>query len=159
MHSTQNHGGTVPADWNWRGQRHARTIRVDATQDPSTLDITSANEPEVSRGIYKFDKGQLIVCIGDPFTQVRPAELSAPKGSGAMLMVLQRGKPSTDEQKKTNSPPVSRPPAGPVAPTDEEIRKQLPGVWRIPDQLGFLHIRFRDNGTFASFRVYEERSS
>ena len=138
------------------GQRHARMIAIDATKYPSTIDIKSADVPEVSRGIYKFDNGRLIVCIGDPFTQVRPSELSAPKGSGSMLMVLQRRTPATNEQKQTNAPPVSRPPVGLGAPTDEDIRQQLPGVWRIPDQLGFLHIRFRDNGTFASFRVYEE---
>ncbi len=134
------------------GQRHARSISVNATEYPSTIDITTAGEPEVSRGIYQFDKGQLIVCIGDPFTQERPSELSAPKGSGAMLMVLQRSRPSIDERKNGSVPPA----ATAAALTDAEILKQLPGVWRMPDQRGYLHIRFRENGTFSTFRVYEE---
>ena len=138
------------------GRRHSRTISVDATRYPSTIDITTAGEPDISHGIYQFGKGQLIVCIGDPLTQSRPSELAAPKDSGAMLIVLERAATSIDEQKKASSPPVTRPAAISTAPTDEEIRKLLPGVWRIPDQLGFLHIRFRDNGTFASFRVHQE---
>jgi uncharacterized protein (TIGR03067 family) len=134
------------------GKRHARTITIDPTRYPSTIDIRSADAPEVSRGIYRFDNGQLIVCVGDTFTEIRPAELSAPKGSGAMLMVLQRRTTSADEEKKRNTQPVARP----VTPADEDIRKMLPGVWRLPDQLGWLHIRFRENGTFSSYRVHQE---
>ena len=84
------------------GQRHARMISVDPTRYPSTIDIKSADEPEVSRGIYRFDDGQLIICVGDAFTEARPAELSAPKGSGATLMVLQRRKVPVDGEKRTN---------------------------------------------------------
>jgi len=138
------------------GRRRARTISVNATKYPSTIDITTADEPEVSRGIYQFNKGQLIVCIGDPSTQVRPTELSAPKGSDAVLMVLQRSRPSNDEQKKESTAPAARPAATAEALADAEIQKMLPGVWRMPDQRGYLHIRFRENGTFSTFRVYEE---
>ena len=138
------------------GQRHARTIIIDPTSYPSTIDVKSSDAPEVSRGIYRFDNGQLIVCFGDTFTETRPAELAAPKGSGAMLMVLQRRTQSTDPVKKPEAPRKTQPAAAAVLLGDEEINKLLPGVWRIPDQLGFLHIRFRDNGTFASFRVHEE---
>lgn len=138
------------------GQRHARTIRIDPTRYPGTIDIESSDAPEVSRGIYRFDNGQLIVCIGDTFTETRPAELTAPKSSGAMLMVLQRRIQSADPVKKPGTPRKTQPAAAEVSPADEEISKLLPGVWRIPDQLGFLHIRFRNNGTFASFRVHEE---
>ncbi len=134
------------------GQRHARMISVDPTRYPSTTDIKSADEPEVSRGIYRFDDGQLIICLGDAFTEVRPAELSAPKGSGATLMVLQRRKASVGGEKKTNAPTA----VAATLPADEEIRKLLPGVWRIPDQLGWLHIRFREDGTFTSCRVHQE---
>ena len=136
------------------GKRHARTITIDPTSYPSTIDIKSADAPDVSRGIYRFDSGQLIVCIGDTLTESRPAELAAPKGSGAILMVLQRRTQAADPEKKAESPRKTQPAASAVA--DEEITKILPGVWRVPDQLGFLHIRFRDNGTFASFRVHEE---
>ena len=138
------------------GQRHARTISIDPTSYPSTIDIKSSDAPEVSRGIYRFDNGQLIVCLGDTFTETRPAELSAPKGSGAMLMVLQRRAASAEPEKKPAAPRKTQPAATAASPSDEQIAKVLPGVWRIPDQLGFLHIRFRDNGTFASFRVHEE---
>lgn len=138
------------------GQRHARTITIDATSYPSTIDMKSSDAPEVSRGIYRFDNGQLIVCFGDTFTETRPSELSAPKGSGAMLMVLQRRTASADPEKKSEAPRKTQPAATGVSLTDKEITKMLPGVWRIPDQLGFLHINFRENGTFASFRVHEE---
>jgi uncharacterized protein (TIGR03067 family) len=138
------------------GQRHARTISIDPTSYPSTIDIKSSDAPEVSRGIYRFDNGQLIVCFGDTFTETRPAELSAPKGSGAMLMVLQRRTASADPEKKPAAARKTEPAANTASMSDEEITKLLPGVWRIPDQLGFLHIRFRDNGTFATFRVHEE---
>jgi uncharacterized protein (TIGR03067 family) len=134
------------------GMRHARTITLDPTRYPSTIDIRSVDEPEVSHGIYRFDNGQLILCIGDAFTGVRPAELSAPKGSGATLMVLQRRTASVDEDKKKDAGA----PSTQAVPTDEEIRKMLPGVWRLPDQLGWLHIRFRENGTFSSYRVHQE---
>lgn len=134
------------------GKRHARTITIDPTRYPSTIDIKSADEPEVSRGIYRFDNAQLIVCVGDAFAGTRPAELSAPKGSGAMLMVLQRRTASVDAEKK----PAARPLTRPAVPADEEIKKMLPGVWRLPDQLGWLHIKFRENGTFSTYRVHQE---
>lgn len=134
------------------GKRHARTFTIDPTRYPCTIDIKSADEPEVHRGIYRFDDGRLIVCLGDGFTEVRPAELSAPKGSGATLMVLQRRTTSVDEEKKT----IPRSPSAPTVPADQEMKKLLPGVWRLPDQLGWLHIRFRENGTFSSYRVHQE---
>ena len=94
------------------GKRHARTITIDPTRYPSTIDIKSADEPEVSRGIYKFDNGQLVVCFGDPFTEVRPAELSAPKGSGAVTLPahaaairkLTRGDPARRRGRPTKQP-------------------------------------------------------
>ncbi len=138
------------------GHRHARTISIDPTRYPSTIDIKSAEGSEVSHGIYRFDNGRLIVCLGDSFTEARPAELAAPKGSGAMLMVLERRTKSADSPKKADTPRKTQPAAQATAPTDEDITKMLPGVWRIPDQFGFLHMRFRNNGTFASFRVHEE---
>lgn len=138
------------------GHRHARTITIDPTRYPSTIDIKSAEGSEVSRGIYRFEDGRLIVCLGDSFTETRPTELAAPKGSGAMLMVLERRAKSADSPKKTETPRKTQPAAPVAAPADGEIAKMLPGVWRIPDQFGFLHIRFRNNGTFASFRVHEE---
>ena len=132
------------------GHRHARTISVDPTRYPSTIDIKSSEQPEESHGIYRFDNGQLIICVGDSFTGVRPSELTAPKGSGAMLMVLQRTTPAAE---KTASTP---PPATSLVPEDEEIQKLLPGVWRIPDQLGWLNLRLRENGTFTTCRVHQE---
>jgi len=138
------------------GHRHARTISIDPTRYPSTIDIKSAEGSEVSQGIYRFENGRLIVCLGDSLTEARPTELAAPKGSGAMLMVLERHAKSADSPKKADAPRKTQPAPAAAAPTDEEISKMLPGIWRIPDQLGFLHIRFRTNGTFASFRVYEE---
>jgi len=71
-------------------------------------------------------------------------------------MVLQRRTASADTEKKPAAPGKTQPAPTAASMSDEEITKLLPGVWRIPDQLGFLHIRFRDNGTFASFRVHEE---
>ncbi len=138
------------------GQRHAKTITIDPTRYPSTIDIRSAENDEISRGIYRFDNGQLIVCIGDSFAEGRPTELNAPKGSGAMLIILQRRAAPPEAEKKKNAPRSAPPATTPVQPSDDNIKKMLPGVWRIPDQAGFLHINFRSNGTFATFRVHEE---
>lgn len=134
------------------GKRHARMISIDPTRYPSTIDIKSTNDPAVIRGIYQFDNGQLIACFGDAEKETRPTDLSAPRGSGSTLMVLKRRTASVDEEKK----PAARPATRPAVPADEEIRKMLPGVWRLPDQLGWLHIKFRENGTFSSYRVHKE---
>lgn len=140
------------------GQRHSRMIKLNPTTYPSTIDVSSAESADVNRGIYKFDQGQLIICISEPGGDSRPTELAAPAGSKAMLMVLQR-RTATSASPTTTTPPA-RPAQAPQAvaagPSDEQIRTQLPGVWRVPDQQGFLHIRFRDNGTFSTWRVQEK---
>jgi len=116
------------------GQRHARTITIDPTSYPSTIDIRSADAPEVSRGIYRFDNGQLIVCFGDTFTETRPTELSAPKGSGAMLMMLQRRTASADPEKKPAAPGKTQP-----APTAGSMSDEA-------NQTGALYLSSEPNG-------------
>lgn len=146
------------------GQRHARSFSVNAATYPSTIDISSVDSPDIHRGIYRFDQGPLIVCIGDPDSDMRPTELSAPSGSRSMLMVLQRRTAAPADTAKSQPPRSAAPAASSgtaaapasAVPDDQQLRKSLVGVWRVPDQLGFLHIRFRDNGTFSSWRVHEE---
>ena len=72
-----------PAD----GRQHARTFQVDATQYPSSILVTTAGG-EASRGIYRQDGDNFVLCIAGPGLGQTPTGFAAPRGSGRMLMVL-----------------------------------------------------------------------
>lgn len=80
----------VVSDGNTTIQRGS--FRLDPSVRPRRIDTTPADGPnqgKVDRGIYELDGGTLRLCHAPP-DRDRPAEFSAPKGTGRWLVLDQR---------------------------------------------------------------------
>lgn len=131
------------------GKKHAKVFEIDATQFPRGLDLLTREKKEAI-GIYKFDEGNLVVCLSDADEGPRPTDFSAKKDSNRMLMVI---------KKTTNSVPAATPAPTSSAPkllTEEELTKKLPGSWRHRDELGALVLTLFPNGTWSTTRETQE---
>jgi uncharacterized protein (TIGR03067 family) len=85
------------ADGKWTievdGKVAARgTSEIDPTKKPKAVDLTvteGENSGQTALGIYEFGDGTRKVCLAQPGKE-RPAEFTAPAGSGHILAVLKR---------------------------------------------------------------------
>lgn len=69
------------------GQEKTWGYRIDPSTNPSTIVLTDEDNEQI-RGIYKFERDTLVVCLGEaPAGSVRRDFSSAP-GSGDMLLTL-----------------------------------------------------------------------
>lgn len=69
------------------------TYKTDKKADPAQIDLASArNKTEVIKGIYKFDKGELILCFPKGGQGDRPTKFESPAGTDVILLTLERSK-------------------------------------------------------------------
>ncbi len=134
------------------GQSQVKLFSIDATQFPKGIEIRTRDNQK-SQGIYRFEDGQLIVCMGDPALNQRPTDFSAAKGSNRVLMTLARltEKQPTPQPAPQPAPPSSSGVAAKVL-TDAEVRQRLVGVWQFADSTGPLLATINANGTFTTSR-------
>lgn len=142
------------------GKKHAKVFSVDDTTYPKSIKIISPDEKS-STGIYRFNDGELIICIVHPDEAKKPEDFSARTGSKRILMVLKRTPPQTQAPLQTiKSRTVAEKPKqeGQAARilTDAEVSKRLIGDWRMKDSVGHLYIQFNANGTFSTVREYQQ---
>ncbi|WP_298863860.1 TIGR03067 domain-containing protein [uncultured Gimesia sp.] len=142
------------------GKKHAKVFSVDDTTYPKSIKISSPDE-ESSTGIYRFNDGELVLCIVHPDDAKKPEDFSAKTGSKRILMVLKRTtSPGKGILKTIKSRTVSAKPKqeGETARilTDAEVSKRLVGDWRMKDSVGHLYIKFNANGTFSTVREYQQ---
>lgn len=142
------------------GKKHAKIFSVDDTTYPKSIKIISPDEKS-SVGIYRFNDGNLVICIVHPDEAKKPEDFSAKTGSKRILMVLKRTTQQAQEPLTTiKSRTVSAKPkqAGVAARilTDAEVTKRLVGDWRMKDSVGYLYIKFNANGTFSTVREYQQ---
>jgi len=81
----------------------ALTVRVNSSTNPKEIDFTYTTgfqKGKTSKGIYKLDGDTLTVCRGQSTNKDRPAEFSAPTGSGLVLIVWKRAKTAAGEKLK-----------------------------------------------------------
>ena len=77
----------------WRlGQIETRTIKIDPSKDPKTIDLTAKKEgiEAISRGIYKLEDDTLTVCRDTSLTD-RPKDFKT-TGKAGVLEVWKRAK-------------------------------------------------------------------
>lgn len=140
-------------------KQRAKTMSVDAAQFPKTIDVKDS-QGNVSRGIYQFAQGKLIICAADRETTSRPREFSAPAGSQLMLITLRKraagNTPATPDQ-STNTPPPS-PKSKPALQglSDADVARMLLGTWVLNDSAGALFLTFRNDSTFNTVREQEQ---
>lgn len=65
---------------------------IDPTKTPHTIDFVYLPNNRVSRGIYRFDGDQLIICF-DRAQGARPLTFSSKGGKYRVLLVLNRQEP------------------------------------------------------------------
>lgn len=139
------------------GKRQAKVFSIDATQFPRALDIATREKKE-ALGIYRFNDGQLVVCLIDPEDGPRPDDFSAKKGSKRMLMVLKQVSAPQAEPKPAVSeePPTTAGGAAAKILTDSEVTALMRGVWRYNDEAGALVVTLNGDGTWSSIREAQE---
>lgn len=140
------------------GRTHVKVFSLDGTRIPKGIDITT-KDGQLSRGIFRFDTGKLIVCLSDPLAFDRPSDFSAPKLSRRVLMVLQKTTGASTAQKISLPPPPKDPTAtGTTAKvlTDAEVKSMLAGMWQFNDGYGPLYATLNADGTFHSERGVQE---
>jgi uncharacterized protein (TIGR03067 family) len=89
------------------------SFTVDPSKSPSQIDLTfldGPNQGEKCRGIYKFERANLWICITEPGASVaRPTQMRFSSTSGTALLVLQ------DKDKN---------------PTPAEEARSFQGIWK-----------------------------
>ena len=84
VHATKPDGGDLKGE-----------IKLDLNSTPALIDFTTEMDGNrvTLEGIYKFEKGKLIVCVNlNPTAKARPAEFESREGSTTVLEVLRRSK-------------------------------------------------------------------
>jgi|GEM_PF-228509 len=111
-------GQTV--SFNYPGTNVPRAVLFvkDSTVNPKTIDLIGSDKTG-GRGIYTITGDSLVICIGEPGVNARPAEFSAKKGSPYVLMMLRR---------------TQTPPAAPNAPVTTVANSVNPPM-RLPTTL------------------------
>ena len=77
------------------GATYAGTLELDASREPKIFDLVFTAGPEQGNralGIYRLEGDMWSICL-TVTAKTRPAEFSAPAGSGLALEVLSRGVP------------------------------------------------------------------
>jgi uncharacterized protein (TIGR03067 family) len=130
------------------GKKHAKIFTIDPTQIPKGIELVTREKKEAV-GIYKFDDGQLVVCLSDPEDGPQPTEFSAKAGSKRMLMVLKRA--HVAEKAATAAPSIAA-----KVLTDAELAQKVPGTWRYLDDAGALVVTIEPDGTWSTIREVTE---
>lgn len=69
------------------------SYKTDQTADSAQIDLTSArNKTEMIKGIFKFEKGTLILCFPKGGQGDRPTKFESPAGTEVILLTLERAK-------------------------------------------------------------------
>jgi uncharacterized protein (TIGR03067 family) len=146
-------------------EKHVSAIRIDPAKSPSWIDFTTQLDA-VLKGIYKFDGGQLILCLAKHEETPRPTEFESPSGSDRALFRLTIAKPETRAKTEVVSKPEPRPTTKSVATSsepsaeekarrrEERIREMLAGSWTYNDKKGAVTLVLRPDGTFVSTRSW-----
>jgi uncharacterized protein (TIGR03067 family) len=155
------------------GERRVTAIRVDPTQHPAEIDITTRFD-EVLKGIYKFNGDRLILCLAKSEEDPKPTDFTAADGSNRSLIELELAKPAppppppTDDDaeaieaarrrdaeiQRRNDEARQR--AEEVQRREEEARQRIVGVWEYSDRKGVMTLTFRSDGTFATVRSWSK---
>jgi RNA polymerase sigma-70 factor (ECF subfamily) len=153
--SLETAGKRVPEDelkvmgWTFRGatlllsgpgKKIKCAVRLDPSKTPKQIDVTGLEGPpegKTTRGIYKVEKGRLILCMRDERKADlgRPKEFKADDENGQSLATLERLNeaeegPAADEPRGGNSIEAARRPPQKEAADPEEL-KSLQGVWKV----------------------------
>lgn len=94
---TVDHGSAVPG-----GRKETVTIKLDASQNPKTIDTTAADGPQkgkTSPGIYSLEGDVLKLHAGEP----RPTSWTLAKDHKSSVMVLNRGRSVQAQQANEKS--------------------------------------------------------
>ncbi len=142
------------------GSLQSRSILfiTDSSANPKTIDLIGA-EKTGGKGIYSLTGDNLVLCIGEPGINVRPAEFSAKRGSPFMLMMLKKLAPAAiPPVPAPNAPPIMvealKPP---VVTNDDQIRAMFVGSWGHQDEDYNYTYTFNRDGTFSSLRTFKEK--
>lgn len=150
------------------GQRHARSFVVDATRLPKLFNLVREREL-FAQGIYQVDQGRLVVCLTPVSLGPRPTDFSAAEGSRRMLMVLSKTASAATSTGSAAAPaggqvlPLPPPPSVVPTPTvtpvalttplsDADVRRMLPGKWKLADAYGALILSLGANGIYETYR-------
>ena len=138
-------------------KKRAKTFFVRATEYPKTIDVQDA-QGNVSRGIYQFDQGRIIICATDDVFADRPKEFSAAAGSQRMLLVLKKssGQARTPAPQKTTPAQEPEPATALTGLSDDDVKKMLVGTWMLNDNAGSLFFSFRQNSAFNTVREQKQ---
>jgi RNA polymerase sigma-70 factor (ECF subfamily) len=122
------------------GKKIKCAVKLDPSQNPKQIDITGLEGPlegKTTRGIYKVEKGRLIVCIQEARIagQDRPKEFATDATSGLDLATLERVNeaeegPAADEPRGGNNIEAARR-APQKKSTDAEELRSLQGDWKV----------------------------
>jgi uncharacterized protein (TIGR03067 family) len=75
------------------GGKEQFRYKTDKKADPAQIDLTNArHKDEEIKGIFKLEKGTLILCFPKGGKGERPAKFESPAGSDVILMTLERTK-------------------------------------------------------------------
>jgi uncharacterized protein (TIGR03067 family) len=82
-------------------KKQTGTIKIDPSKDPGQFELRFEGDTRIALGIYKLEKDLLTLCFTGS-KKGRPVTFEAGKGSGSILIVLQRGeiKLSPEQEKK-----------------------------------------------------------
>lgn len=150
------------------GEKRISGYRIDPSQDPRHFDLITEFD-DVERGIYKFEKDELWICLNQESESVRPTAFSAPDGSNNMfirLKLVPAETTATPTPAAAPTPTVARSapsrPAAPPEPSREEkarqqeqlIKKMLLGSWTFTDSKGTLVLLLSADGTLTATRYW-----
>jgi uncharacterized protein (TIGR03067 family) len=65
-------------------------FKLDASQNPKEIDLTSDEDSSLHPGIYKLDGAMLTFCWSRKDPNNRPTDFTCPKGSERRFLVLRR---------------------------------------------------------------------
>jgi uncharacterized protein (TIGR03067 family) len=65
-------------------------IKVDPSKKPVAIDLQPPGQKKAALGIYKLEKGQLLLCVALDFKPPRPTEFTSTQKTGTVLLVLER---------------------------------------------------------------------
>ncbi len=121
----------------------------------STIELVGAQKVG-SKGIYMATGDSLMLCLAAPGDTAPPADFTAPKGSGRVLLVMKKATPPPPPAPAATIAPFTPAPAQVArAAPPLDMRSRLVGTWGYQTDDAIVHNTLNADGTFSMTRTWK----